>query len=160
MDIPELAQMLSDEIDESGKTWWSAKDVKEFFLSQGINLPLYTILDIWEACPNPVCASKLLGCDDAIMADEDIVGDNEIVHVFLDRGLNDTFFMEAETQYEVITIKANAYAFGRYDANYLLQTEDTELASGSLRYVIQEFFNRYDVDDTMRASIKRFASNY
>ena len=68
MDIAELAQMLSDEIDESGKTWWSAKDVKEFFLSQGINLPLYTILDVWEACPNPVCASKLLGCDAAIFA--------------------------------------------------------------------------------------------
>lgn len=71
MDIAELAQMLSDEIDESGKTKWSAKDVKEFFLSQGINLPLYEIIDVWSACPNPVCACELLGCDQAIEASYD-----------------------------------------------------------------------------------------
>lgn len=68
MDIHELADMLSDYIDETGKTRWSAKDVKEFFLSQGINLQLYEILDVWEACSNPVCASELLGCDNAIFA--------------------------------------------------------------------------------------------
>ena len=70
MNITELADMLSHEIDETGKTKWSAKDVKEFFLSQGIKLQLYEILDIWNACPNPVCACELLGCD-AIMAAED-----------------------------------------------------------------------------------------
>ena len=160
--IYDLADMLADEIEESGKSRWSAKDVKDFFLSEGIDLSLDEIIQVWNACSSPVCACELLGCDEAIMADKDIVGDNEIVNVFLDEGLNDTFFMEAQTQYEVITIKANTYAFGRYDASYLLQIEDedAELASGSLRYVIHEFFNRYDVSDTMRASIKRFASNY
>lgn len=70
MDINELASMLSDEIDETGKTRWSAKDVKEFFLSQGFDLPLYEILDIWEACPNSVCAYALID-GDAIMASTD-----------------------------------------------------------------------------------------
>jgi len=70
MNIYELAEDLSQEIDESGKTKWSAKDVKEFFLSEGINLSLDEILQVWGACPNPVCACELLGCDDAIFASE------------------------------------------------------------------------------------------
>lgn len=71
-DIRELADMLSNYIDETGKDWWSAKDVKQYFLSQGINLSLDEIMQVWNACPNPVCACELLGCDEAIMADEDI----------------------------------------------------------------------------------------
>lgn len=71
-DIRELADMLSDYIDTTGKDWWSAKDVKQYFLSQGINLSLDEIMQVWNACPNPVCACELLGCDEAIMADEDI----------------------------------------------------------------------------------------
>lgn len=67
MNIYELADMLADEIEdearESGKTKWSAKDVKEFFLSEGINLSLDEILQIWKNCPNPICACELLGCD-------------------------------------------------------------------------------------------------
>lgn len=69
MDIYELAENLAQEIEDSGKTRWSAKDVKEFFLSEGINLSLDEILQVWNACPSPVCACELLGCD-AIMASE------------------------------------------------------------------------------------------
>ena len=69
-DIYELADELAVEIEESGKTRWSAKDVKEFFLSEGINLSLDEIMQVWEACPSPVCASKLLGCDQVIEASE------------------------------------------------------------------------------------------
>ena len=72
MDIYELADMLSDEIDLTGKTRWSAKDVKEFFLSHGIDLSLDEIMKVWDTCSNPVCACELLGCDDAIFASEDI----------------------------------------------------------------------------------------
>ena len=70
MDIYKLAENLAQEIEESGKTKWSAKDVKEFFLSEGFNLSLDEILQVWDACPSPVCACELLGCD-AIMASED-----------------------------------------------------------------------------------------
>ena len=66
MDIYELADMLAEEIEESGKTRWSAKDVKEFFLSEGINLSLDEILQVWDACSSPICACELLGCE-AIM---------------------------------------------------------------------------------------------
>lgn len=59
-DIYELADELANEIEESGKTRWSAKDIKEFFLSEGINLSLDEILQVWNACPNPVCASELI----------------------------------------------------------------------------------------------------
>lgn len=67
-DIYELADELANEIEESGKTTWSAKDVKDFFLSEGINLSLDEILQVWDACPSPVCASKLLGCNDPVFA--------------------------------------------------------------------------------------------
>lgn len=60
MDIYELADMLAEEIEESGKTRWSAKDVKEFFLSEGINLSLDEILQVWDACSSPICASELV----------------------------------------------------------------------------------------------------
>lgn len=63
MNTYNLADMLAEEIEESGKTRWSAKDVKEFFLSEGINLSLDEILQVWSACPSPVCACELLGCD-------------------------------------------------------------------------------------------------
>ena len=68
MDIYELAEDLAQEIEESGKTKWSAKDVKNFFLSEGVNLSLDEILQVWKACPSPVCACKLLGCDQIIEA--------------------------------------------------------------------------------------------
>lgn len=68
MDIYELADMLAEEIEESGKTCWSAKDVKEFFLSEGINLSLDEILQVWDACSSPICACELLGCDQTIEA--------------------------------------------------------------------------------------------
>lgn len=71
MDIYELADMLAEEIEESGKTRWSAKDVKEFFLSEGINLSLDEILQVWDACSSPVCACELLGCDQSIEASAD-----------------------------------------------------------------------------------------
>lgn len=61
--IYDLADMLADEIEESGKTHWSAKDVKEFFLSEGIDLSLDEILQVWDACSSPICACELLGCD-------------------------------------------------------------------------------------------------
>ena len=69
MNIFELAEDLAQEIETSGKTKWSAKDVKEFFLSEGVNLSLDEILQVWDACPSPVCACELLGCD-AITASE------------------------------------------------------------------------------------------
>ena len=69
-DIYELADELATEIEESGKTKWSAKDVKEFFLSEGVNLSLDEILQVWNACPSPVCASKLLGCSQIIEASD------------------------------------------------------------------------------------------
>lgn len=71
VDIYELADYLAAEIEESGKTRWSAKDVKNFFLSQGLNLSLDEILQVWDVCPSPVCASKLLGCNDPIFASND-----------------------------------------------------------------------------------------
>ena len=74
-DIYELADELAVEIEESGKTRWSAKDVKEFFLSEGVNLSLDEIMQIWKACPSPVCASKLLGCDQVIEASDGLYDD-------------------------------------------------------------------------------------
>lgn len=71
-DIYELADELANEIEESGKTKWSAKDVKDFFLSEGINLSLDEILQVWDACPSPVCACALLGCDQVIEASSEI----------------------------------------------------------------------------------------
>lgn len=68
MDIYELADMLANEIEESGKSRWSAKDVKEFFLSEGIDLSLDEIIQVWNACSSPVCACELMGCDQAIEA--------------------------------------------------------------------------------------------
>lgn len=62
-DIYELADDLATEIEESGKTKWSAKDVKDFFLSEGVDLSLDEILQVWNACPSPVCACELLGCE-------------------------------------------------------------------------------------------------
>ena len=73
-DIYELADELATEIEESGKTRWSAKDVKEFFLSEGINLSLDEILQVWDACPSPVCACELLGCE-AIMGSSNYTSD-------------------------------------------------------------------------------------
>lgn len=70
MDIYKLADMLEEEIIESGKTRWSAKDVKDFFLSEDINLSLDEILQVWDACSSPVCACELLGCDEAVFASE------------------------------------------------------------------------------------------
>lgn len=68
MDIYELADMLSDHIDKTCKARWSAKDVKDFFLSEGIDLSLDEILQVWNACSSPVCACELLGRDQAIEA--------------------------------------------------------------------------------------------
>lgn len=68
MDIYELADMLANEIEESGKSRWSAKDVKEFFLSEGIDLSLDEIIQVWNACSSPVCACELMGCDQVIEA--------------------------------------------------------------------------------------------
>lgn len=161
MDIYELAENLAQEIEDSGKTRWSAKDVKDFFLSEGINLSLDEILQVWDACPSPVCACELLGCD-AIMADEDIVGDYEILDVHLgDVGSDDTFYMEAQTQYDIITISAARHPFGRYDAVYELYSEENgELASGTLRNVLAVFFDTYEVSKDFRREIKPTASEY
>ena len=67
MDIYDLADMLEEEITESGKTRWSAKDVKDFFLSENINLSLDEILQVWNACSSDL----LLGCDQVIEASSD-----------------------------------------------------------------------------------------
>lgn len=69
-DIYELADELATEIEESGKTKWSAKDVKDFFLSEGIDLSLDEILQVWNACPSPVCACELMGCNQSIEASD------------------------------------------------------------------------------------------
>lgn len=74
MDIYELADMLANEIEESGKSRWSAKDVKEFFLSEGIDLSLDEIIQVWNACSSPVCACELLGCDQSIEASSEADG--------------------------------------------------------------------------------------
>lgn len=73
-DIYELADELANEIEESGKTKWSAKDVKDFFLSEGVDLSLDEILQVWDACPSPVCACELLGCDQSIEASSEVDG--------------------------------------------------------------------------------------
>lgn len=62
-DIQQYAEELSDYIDETGKTRWSAKDIYEYFADAGVKLTLEEIIDIWHACPNPVCACTLEGCD-------------------------------------------------------------------------------------------------
>lgn len=62
-DIQQYAEELSDYIDETGKTRWSAKDIYEHFADEGVKLTLEEILDVWHACPNPVCACTLEGCD-------------------------------------------------------------------------------------------------
>jgi len=67
-DIYELAEQLDAGIEESGKSKWSARDIKEFFLDEGVNLSLEEILEVWDACPNPICASELLGTNDPIFA--------------------------------------------------------------------------------------------
>lgn len=161
MDTYELADMLADEIEESGKSRWSAKDVKEFFLSEGINLSLDEILQVWNVCPSPVCACELLGCDAAIMADEDIVGEDEIIDVYLESAPGDTFYMEAQTQYDVITISAINENRGRYEATYQLKSEENGvLSEGTWRKVTSDFFQLYNVSHDYKRQITQFAMNY
>ncbi len=161
MDIYELADMLANEIEESGKSRWSAKDVKEFFLSEGINLSLDEIIQVWNACSSPVCASELLGCDEAIMADEDIVGEDEIIDVYLESTPGDTFYMEAQTQYDVITISAINSARNRYEAKYQLKSEANGILSeGTWRKVVSDFFQLYNISHDYKRQITQFAMNY
>jgi len=71
-DLYELADDLAVEIEDTGKTRWSARDVKNFFLDRGLNLSLDEIMQIWNICPSPVCASKLLMFGEAIMATSEL----------------------------------------------------------------------------------------
>ena len=164
--VYDLADMLADEIEESGKTHWSAKDVKEFFLSEGIDLSLDEILQVWDACSSPVCACELLGCDQVVEADTDVISDNEIVDVYVCDGSDagsapDTFYMEAQTQYDVITIYAKNIWLDRYEPKYVLESEEQGILSeGSRRSVVSEFFNLYDVSHDYRREITQFAANY
>ena len=60
-EIQQYAEELSEYIDETGKDWWSAKDIRDLFLERdGIKLSLEDIMAIWKACPNPVCACELI----------------------------------------------------------------------------------------------------
>lgn len=59
--IQQYAGELSDYIDETGKERWSAKDIQDLFIEmEGVTLTLEEILDVWHACPNPVCACELM----------------------------------------------------------------------------------------------------
>ena len=72
LNIDELANSLSKHIDEVGKSKWSAKDIYEYFAGEGIKLSLEDIIQVWNACPNPICACELLGCDKTIEATSDL----------------------------------------------------------------------------------------
>lgn len=92
--VYDLADMLANEIEESGKTRWSAKDVKQTFLNKGIDLSLDEILQVWNACPSQVCACELMGCD-AIMGSNNYTSDemrndledavNTLLHDFMEK---------------------------------------------------------------------------
>ena len=90
------------------------------------------------------------------------VSDNEIVDVYLCEGdVPDTFYMEAQTQYDVITISAKNNWSGRYEPTYILKSEENGIISeGTWRSVISTFFNSYDVSHDFRRKITMFASNY
>lgn len=137
--IKDLAQMLSDEIDDTGKTRWSAKDVKEFFLSQGINLQLYEILDIWKACPNPVCACELLGCDQTIEATTEFDNcDNEVVIQFGDGNGAASRGTELDEDCEIRGhVCSEAVAFA------------AALVANELNFNAPNDFNNYDVADAL-----------
>lgn len=91
---------------------------------------------------------------------------NEIVDVYICDGplkgaAPDTFYMEAEAQYDVITIHAKNNWLGRYEPTYVLVSEEQGILSeGSWRSVVAEFFKLYDVSHDYRREIKQFAAQY
>ena len=173
--VYDLADMLADEIEESGKTRWSAKDVKQTFLNKGINLSLDEILQVWNACPSQVCACELMGCDEVVMAEEDLyTHPKDIIDIELCDGSErgecaDTFWMTAHTRDgEEITIVASPYSTCRYDATYTLKSSDPRrnysdsigAASGQLETVVDCFFNKYKVPEDLKQEIDNFVNNY
>jgi len=177
--IYDLADILADEIEEQvrdkGKTKWSAKDVKEIFLDRGINLSLDDILEVWRNCPNPICACELLGCDEAIMAEDDLyTHPKDIVDIELCDGSErgecaDTFWMTAHTRDgEEITIIASPYSTCRYDATYTLKSSDPRknysdsigIVSGQLEDVVYCLFDQYGVPEDLKQEIDNFVDNY
>lgn len=177
--VYDLADMLANEIEKSGKTRWSAKDVKQTFLNKGIDLSLDEILQVWDACPSQVCACELMGCDEVVMAEDDLyTHPKDIVSVELSDGSEngkcaDTFYMKAYTRDgEVITIEASDYSTCRYDATYKLKSSDIRkaysqakansigMAAGQLETVVDCFFNKYRVPEDLKQEIDNFVNNY
>jgi len=77
-----------------------------------------------------------------------------IVDLYTQSNDNDTFFVEAQTQYDTLTIHAINDSRGRYEPTYVLESE-TEgiLSEGTARKVISDFFHLYDVSHDYRRQI-------
>lgn len=90
------------------------------------------------------------------------VSDNAIVDIYICEGvIPDTFYVEAQTQSDVITISAKNNWSGRYEPTYILKSEENGIISeGTWRSVVSTFFNSYDVSQNFRRKITMFASNY
>ena len=92
--------------------------------------------------------------------------DNKIIDVYVCDGADggsvpDTLYVEAQTQYDVITIYAKNNWLDRYEPKYVLESEnDGVLAEGTWRSVLSTFLNSYDVSPDFRREITMFASNY
>jgi len=92
--------------------------------------------------------------------------DDEVIDVYVCDGADvggtpDTFYMEAQTQYDVITISATNTWSGRYEPTYVLSSDENGILSeGTWRSVVSTFFKSYDVSHDFRRKITTFASAY
>lgn len=142
-DTNELANMLDEEIQETGKDWWSAKDIYEFFLSQGIKLSLEDVISVWNACPNPVCACELLGCDEAIMA-SDVIDNNEVVIQFGDGNGAASRGMECDNDCEIYGSASSAQL--ALAAGYFVDYLDDNFTDDDILNCIEDYGESVDYD--------------
>ena len=95
-----------------------------------------------------------------------IVADDEIIEVYLCDGSEancqpDTFYMEASTQYDVITIYSPVENYpSRYSPHYLMRDDQGIVATSTLSHLLSEFFIKYEVSAEDTKKIKRFAGQY
>lgn len=97
------------------------------------------------------------------------VSENEIVDVFFQDGayeqgcLNDTFYMEAQTQYNGIRILCDDEKWlSRYSPRYKMIDDDNGVIFGpaELSDVLREFFKTYKVSEEDKKRINTFVHDY
>ena len=106
------------------------------------------------------------------------VGDNEIVDIYIGDGSEagfapETFYMEADTQYDVIRIycKPENYVNGKradgrytatdYENQYTLESEANGIIDETIfGNIVRKFYSLYDVKPEFRKEISQESKNY